>query len=86
MVELATDAAAMKVHAGISKTAGIISCPPETEVFPIGGEHGIFALAIWGDSGRWLATECLVCLAFEWEMVESTVAKTVRTLALSGYL
>ena len=86
MVGLTTDAAAVKGCAGISKTAGIVLYPSKTELFPFGGKYGIFALAVWGDSGCWLATECLICLVFEWKMVKATAAKTVRMLVFLGYL
>jgi hypothetical protein len=55
MVRFATDAATVEVGAGITKGAGRVPSPTETELLAVGGEHGVLALGIGNKCGGWFS-------------------------------
>ena len=55
MVGFATDAATVEVGAGITKGAGRVPSPAETELLAVGGKHGMLALGIGDKCGGWFS-------------------------------
>lgn len=51
MAGFPTDVTTMEVGTGITELAVGVSSPVETELSPIGCEHGVFAFGILGKSG-----------------------------------
>ena len=82
VTNFAADTAAVEVGAGAAETARRRVGPAEAELFVIGGEHGVLAFGGWGEFCGGFSCSCNFGFAVSWEVIWSTVMKTMGVLPL----
>ena len=82
----ATNAASMKIDAGITIAAGGCVAKGKAELLAIGGEQGILATGASGNGGSWSSGSGSFCLTIGWEMTWGSTAKTAGMDMLASRL
>ena len=82
----ATNAASMKIDAGIAIATRGCAGEGKAELLAIGGEQGILAMGAGGNGGGWSSSGGSFCLTIGWEMTWGSTTKTAGTGTLVSRL
>ena len=82
----ATNAASMKIDAGIAAAAGGCAGKGKAELLAIGGKQGILAMRTSGNGGGWSSGSGSFCLTIRWEMTWGSTTKTAGMGVLASGL
>lgn len=86
MLGAATNAASMKIDAGIAAAAGGCAGKGKAELLAIGGEQGILAMRASGNGSGWSSGSGSFCLTIRWEMTWGFTTKTAGMGVLASGL
>ena len=76
MLGTATNAASVKIDAGIAVATGGYVGEGKAELLAIGVKQGILAMGAVGNGGGWSSSGGLFCFTIRWEMTQGSATKT----------